>query len=202
MAAQEKLSNEKCQRLVDWAEPYENNWAKHDDLKYLKQVEIPIFGQVIDELEGVVESIITVIKRQKDYVHKHTEILISALWWQKNQKATHYLLVGKERIAAEEWLLTEFLPPKQPPCRSSELVCEFICEARKNAENMMTDIFICYDTQDKEIRDSVIKSLSRHAKTTWRHDYDIQKGDNYECSIEQGIEAADNFFYLSTFGSF
>jgi hypothetical protein len=93
--------------------------------------------------------------------------------------------------------LTEFLPPKQPPCQPSTLVCEFICEARKNAENMMTDIFICYDAEhDQNIRNSVIQSLSRYAKTTWIHDRDIQKGTDYGRAINVGIENADNFFYF------
>jgi hypothetical protein len=34
-------------------------------------------------------------------------------------------------------------------------MCEYICEARKNAENRMTDVFICYDEHEKKIRDSV-----------------------------------------------
>jgi len=92
--------------------------------------------------------------------------------------------------------LTEFLPPKQPPCQPSKLVCEYICEARKNAENRMTDVFICYDVHDKAIRDSVIQSLSRHAKTTWTHDRDIEKGATFGRVIEIGIENADNFFYF------
>ncbi|MFK5971465.1 MAG: TIR domain-containing protein [Candidatus Marithrix sp.] len=192
----EELSDEDCKSLADWAKPYANNWAKHDDLDYLKSFEFPVFGKNIDALDGVIESIVAVIKRQQDYVQLHTEILTNVLNWQQNQKATQHLLVGKERTAAEEWLLTDFLSPKQPPCVPSALVCEFICEARKNAENMMTDIFICYDTEDKEIRDSVIRSLSNHAKTTWTHDNDIQKSDNYKDSIEQGIETADNFFYF------
>jgi len=192
--AKEEVSDEECQRLVDW--------AKHDDLEYLKSFQFPVFGKTIDELAGVVESIKAVVERQKIYVHKHTDILTNALNWQQKQKATQHLLVGKERTAAEEWLLTDFLPPKQPPCVPSALVCEFICEAHKNAGNLMTDIFICYDTRDKKIRNSVIKFLSRHAKTTWIHDRDIQKSDNYEYSIEQGIESADNLFYFSTFGSF
>ncbi|MFK5894417.1 MAG: TIR domain-containing protein [Pseudomonadota bacterium] len=196
LAAKEEVSDEACNNLFVWAESYENNWAKHDDLEYLETFELPKFGEAVNELAGVVESIKAVVERQKEYVHKHTEILTNALNWQQNQKATQRLLVGKERTAAEEWLLTDFLPPKQPPCVPSALVCEFICEARKNAENMMTDIFICYDTEDKKIRDNVIRSLSNHAKTTWTHDRDIQKGDNYECSIEQGIESADNFFYF------
>jgi formylglycine-generating enzyme required for sulfatase activity len=194
--AKEKLSDDDCQRLVEWAQPYENNWAKHDDLDYLKTFDFPVFGQCIDALDGVVERITAVLERQKEYVHRHTEILAHALMWQNNQKATHYLLVGKTRQAAEEWLLTEFLPPKQPPCRPSTLVCEFICEARKNAENLMTDVFICYEVNDKDIRNSVIQSLSRYAVTTWTHDRDIQKGADYGRAIEVGIENADNFFYF------
>jgi len=194
--AKEKVSDDDCQRLVEWAQPYENNWAKHDNLDYLKTVEFPVFGEPIDALDGVVECITAVLERQKSYVRRHTEISSDALHWEKNQRATQHLLVGKERQAAEDWLLTEFLPPKQPPCKPSTLVCDFICEARKNAENRMTDIFICYDVRDKAIRDSVIQSLSRYAKTTWIHDRDIQKGATFGRVIEVGIENADNFFFF------
>jgi len=197
--AKEKVSDEVCKRLANWSKYYENHWAKHDDLDYLKTFEFPseIIGEAIDTLDSIVERITAVLERQKDYVHKHTEILSEALWWQQNQKATHYLLVGKERTVAEDWLLAEFLPPKQQPCQLTKLLCEYICEARKNAENLMTDIFICYDVDhDKDIRDNVIQSLSRYAKTTWTHDRDIQKGADYECAIKMGIENADNFFYF------
>ena len=124
--AKEKVSDSDCQRLVEWAQPYENNWAKHDDLDYLKTFEFPIFGESIDALGGVLERITAVFSQQKNYVHRHTEILTDALHWEKNQRATHHLLVGKERVAAEDWLLTEFLPPKQPPCKPSTFVCDFI----------------------------------------------------------------------------
>ncbi|MDM8559459.1 SUMF1/EgtB/PvdO family nonheme iron enzyme [Candidatus Parabeggiatoa sp. HSG14] len=195
--AKEKVSDDDCQRLFDWAQGYENNWAKHDNLDELKSIKLPVFGKAIDTLDSVAERLMAVLDRQADYVHRHTEILANALHWQKNQKATQHLLVGKERTEAEEWLLTEFSADKQPPCLPSALVCEFICEARKNAENMMTDIFICYDVEhDREIRDSVIQSLSRYAKTTWTHDKDIQKGAGYERAIEMGIENSDNFFYF------
>ncbi len=194
--AKEKLSDDDITNLAQWAQQYENNWAKHEDIEYLESHDLPVFGETIDALESVVERLTAVLSRQTDYVHTHTEILGNALHWQNNQKATQHLLVGKERIAAEEWLLTEFLGGKQPPCQPTALVCEYICEARKNAENLMTDIFICYDVQDKEIRDSVILSLSRYAKTTWRHDQDIQKGADYQRAIEVGIENAYNFFYF------
>ncbi len=63
--AKEKVSDSDCQRLVEWAQPYENNWAKHDDLDYLKSFEFPIFGEPIDALSGVVERITAVLERQK-----------------------------------------------------------------------------------------------------------------------------------------
>jgi hypothetical protein len=194
--AKEKLSDEDCFSLTEWAKPYENNWTKHETLDYLNQLELPVFGQPIDAMPGVVERVTAVLERQKGYVQQHTSILVHALHWQRHQKTNQHLLVGKERTAAEEWLLTDFLPPKQPPCQPNVLVCDFICEARKNAEHLMTDIFICHDTQDRDIRNSVIQSLSRYAKTCWTHDRDIRKGFDYECAIEHGIENADNFFYF------
>ncbi|RKZ75140.1 MAG: type IV secretion protein Rhs, partial [Candidatus Parabeggiatoa sp. nov. 1] len=92
--------------------------------------------------------------------------------------------------------MTEFLGGKQQPCQPTSLICDFICEARKNAENLMTDIFICYDAQDKAIRNQVVQSLSRYAKTCWTYESDIQTGADYERAIEQGIENADNLFYF------
>jgi len=34
--AKEELSAQDCQSLFIWARTYENNWAKHDELEYLK----------------------------------------------------------------------------------------------------------------------------------------------------------------------
>ncbi|RKZ43986.1 MAG: hypothetical protein DRR00_28920, partial [Candidatus Parabeggiatoa sp. nov. 3] len=196
LAGQEKLSDDDCQRLLEWAGPYENHWAKHDEINYLKTATIPVFGDSIDALEGVVERLTTVLERQTEYVHQHTEILAHARHWQNNQKTTQHLLVGTKRSAAEQWLLTEFTPPAQPPCQPSALVCEFICEARKNAENLMTDIFICASINDKPVRNELLGALSRYAKTVWTHDRDIQKGTDYQQAIKTGIENADNFIFF------
>jgi hypothetical protein len=148
------------------------------------------------EFDASFLGLVRTLEREKTYLHQHTNILAQALHWQQHQKATQHLLVGEERTAAEQWLLTEFLPPNQPPCQPTPLMCEFICEARKNAENLMTDVFICYDAHDKDIRNLVVQSLSRYAKTCWTHDRDILKGDQYDRAIEQGIEGADNFFFF------
>ncbi len=166
------------------------NWIyareKEDTAKPLAEWE------AMDDFEAAFAELTELLKKEKSYVEKHTEILWQALEWQQKQKQTQFLLVGKERQEAEEWLLTEFTPPKQPPCKPTDLHCQYICEARKNAENLMTDVFICYDTGDKDIRDKVIKSLSRHAITTWTHDQDIAQGREYARAIEVGIEQADN----------
>ncbi|MDM8565556.1 TIR domain-containing protein [Candidatus Halobeggiatoa sp. HSG11] len=195
LAAKEEVSDEDCQYLLDWAKKYENHWAKHNDLDYLKSSELPVFGENIDTLESVVERITAVLDRQTDYVHHHTEILVEALLWQKNKKITKYLLVGEVRLATEKWLSTEFKAPEQPPCQPIPLICEFICESRKNAENHLTDIFICGDTSD--ICNSVVQSLSRYGKTCWLRERDMQQDVRPEYAIEQGIEGADNFLLFS-----
>jgi len=182
--------------LFNWQAEYENFWHKHDDLDYLKSFDFPQFGKSVDDFDSVVESIIRLIEKQKDYVHQHTNVLLQAMAWQKHQCSSNYLPVGKERQAIERWLLTEFTPPKQPPCIPTVLQCDFICDARKNAENRQTDVFICYDTTDKVIRNMVIHSMSRFIITTWTHDKDIQKGTTFEQAIEEGIEQASNFFFF------
>lgn len=192
----QKLSNEDCNELYKWAAAYENTWHKHEELDYLKQNKLPTFGEVTDTTESIIERIKLVAEKQKSYIQKHTQLTLEALNWDNHQRLNNFLLVGKERQAAEEWLLIEFTPPKQPPCQPSVLLCEFIGEARKNAENRMTDAFICSASQDSSIKMKVVRVLLRHAITSWSYETDIQKGTPYEKAIRQGIEGADNFFFL------
>jgi hypothetical protein len=194
--AKETLTDADCNQLAAWARQYENFWHHHDELDYLHDHDLPLFGQFIDPLDGVVERVLTVLRRHQSYVQQHTHWLNLALYWQRHQRPTQALIVGKDRTAAEQWLLTQFDSGEQPPCEPPLILCEFICEARKNAENMMTQAFMCYDTQDKAIRDQVVHTLARHAITTWTHDRDIQTGTDYTQAIQQGIERADNFLLL------
>jgi len=195
--AKEHLSDDDCAALADWAQGYENYWHRHDDdWDYLCGVNLPQFGNNIDVLDNVVERIITVLERHCAYVQKHTEILGQALDWSRNQRVNRFLLVGKERQTAEEWLLTEFSAGEQAPCVANDLLCDFVCESRKNSENRMTDCFVCYASQDKAQRDRLVCGLSHYAITTWRHDADIQQGEDYELAIDKGIEGSDNILYL------
>ncbi len=194
--SKERLDEEACNKLAAWAQSYENHWHKHEDLAYLQTLEIPLFGETIDTLESVVERIELVLQRYQAYVAAHTEILAQALLWHKNQRATRYLLVGKERYAGQDWLLKAFQDGEQAPCEPGHLVCEFICEARKNGENMLTDAFVCYDVEDRPQRDAVVRALSRHAITTWQHDRDIRSGATSEQAILDGIAGATNLLYF------
>ncbi|NJO15865.1 MAG: TIR domain-containing protein [Thioploca sp.] len=194
--AKEYLSTEDCIELATWAQGYENHWHKHDNLEYLKTFEFPVFGKNIDSLASIIERMQIVLERHKQYVQQHTNILLETLTWERHQRLTRYLLVGKERLQAEDWLLTDFVAGEQPPCQPTDLQCEFICESHKNSFNMMTHAFICYDVADKAIRNEVVRLLARHAITTWRHDYDIQEGSDFARAIEYGIETADNFLYF------
>ncbi len=151
--------------------------------------------QAIDDFDRGISNLLALINYQSDYVRLHTEILIKAIAWERNSRATEMLLVGEERHQAEKWLLTE---ADNLPCEPSPLHTEFIAESKKNGENLHTDVFICYAEKDREARDLVIQSLNRKAYTCWTHHRDIQKGTEFGAATQTGIEQADNvLFFIS-----
>jgi len=192
--AREELGD--TQELQKWRDQYENSWKFHSQDQYIQDWKCPIEWKIVDDFEAAYQKIVQIVQNQAEYVYQHTNVLQKALRWETNQHSTNYLPVGKERQILERWLLTEFIPPKQPPCLPTHLHCNFICAARKNAENRQTDAFICYDTEDKAARNMVVHSLSRFIVTTWTHDKDIQKGATFEKAIEEGIEQASNFLFF------
>jgi hypothetical protein len=194
--AREEYTDKDIEAMFAWQTSYENSWHKHDELIYLQETKFPDFGRSIDNLAGVCDSLLRVIEKHKSYTIKHTEILLAALVWQQRNQITEALLVGKERKEADEWLLTEFVAPEQAPCVASDLHAEFICESRKNAENLYTDAFVCYDIANKVLREKVYKSLSKAGITTWIHHRDIAKSENYEEAINRGIEQADSLLFF------
>jgi archaellum component FlaF (FlaF/FlaG flagellin family) len=194
--ARQEYNNEDIKAMFDWQSNYENYWYKHDDIGYFKEFNFPSFGVSIDNIESVCESLIRVMEKHKSYTIKHTQILVAALAWQQKNQSTEALLVGKDRKDADNWLLTEFIAPEQAPCTISDLQADFICESRKNAENLYTDVFVCYDAANKDIREKVQKSLSKAGITTWIHYKDIAKSENYDEAINRGIEQADNLLFF------
>ncbi|NEO91603.1 MAG: TIR domain-containing protein [Moorea sp. SIO3G5] len=153
------------------------------------------FQDNTDDFEKSLDGLLQVIHHQSDYVRQHTEILVKALEWSRHQKQTNYLLVGEERKQAQSWLKVRFTD-QQPPCVPTDLHCELICESTKNANNLLTQVFISYADQDKLVMGKIAKTLMRQSFTVWTNKTDIQTGTPFQDVINQGIEGADNLVYL------
>ncbi|MEM1171574.1 MAG: TIR domain-containing protein, partial [Cyanobacteria bacterium P01_H01_bin.35] len=153
------------------------------------------FRENIDDFDKSFACLIELFKRHQDYVKQHTNILVKGLEWEKNQKQTRYLLIGKERLEAEQWLKIKFIE-EQLPCIPTDLHCEFICESDKNANNLMTQVFLGFAEGNKSIMEPIRKSLIREGITVWSSHADIKTGKYFQVEIEWGIAGADNLIYL------
>ena len=181
------LDDADCVAMTRWAQSYENNWHKHDDLSYLQAVDLPIFGELIDAPASIFECLDIVLKRQRTYVVQQTDLLLQALTWQAALYDSRYLLAGKARQAAEKWLLQQFYDGDQAPCVAGVLLCDFLSDSRKNAENLATDVFICGHVTDQDVQQDIFYQLARHNFTAWR-------AEPFQALT--GIEQADNFLYV------
>jgi hypothetical protein len=154
-----------------------------------------VYFRESDDFATSLEGLCETINRQKNYVEQHTNLLIRALEWERNQKQTNSLLIGEERQKAEDWLKTKF-SNEQLPCIPTDLHCEFICESVKNANNLMTQIFLSYSDKNRDIKEKIRKTLMRESLTVWTNKTDIKTGVAFNEEINKGIEGADNFIYL------
>jgi len=153
------------------------------------------FQEEIDDFDSSFEKLINSIRQHADYVEQHTQFLAKALEWKRNHQKNKYLLIQSERIKAESWLRVRFTD-EQPPCLPTDLHCEFICESTKNANNLMTEVFIAHADKDQVIREKIVRTLMREGLTIWTNKTDIKTGAAYQNEINKGIEQADNFVYL------
>ena len=153
------------------------------------------FREGIDDFETGFTGLINLLGRQADYVEQHTQFLVQALEWKRHQKQTSYLLIGEEKQQAEAWLKVRF-KDEQPPCLPTDLHCEFISESLKNANNLMTQVFLSYAESDKATMEKIRNSLRRESITVWTNKTDIQTGEAFEQAVKRGIEQADNVVYL------
>jgi WD40 repeat protein len=149
----------------------------------------------IDDFEKAFQGLLEILSRQQSYVRQHTLLLSKALEWGRQQKQSRYLLVGDERRQAEAWLKMRF-KDEQAPCTPSYLHCEFITESIKNANNLMTQVFLSYAEEEIEVMEKVRQSLRREGFTVWTNKTDIQTGVSFVEAIYRGIEEADNLVYL------
>ncbi|PIY12593.1 MAG: hypothetical protein COZ18_01705 [Flexibacter sp. CG_4_10_14_3_um_filter_32_15] len=201
--ARQQLSEDHINQLYNWQLTYENRWRKYEEVEFIKENPIPIFGKDIDSFEDGFEGIVKVIETQKEYVYLHTELLQKALLWASHRRQTHLLLVGQERQTAQNWLTKNFVAPKQPPCLPSVLHSEFITESKKNADNLMSEIFLCFAAQEKKQTEKIRKGLIKAGITVVLPNNSIhrenQKGfdaSTYSEEIKEQIAHADNFVFV------
>ncbi|HEY9602254.1 MAG TPA: TIR domain-containing protein, partial [Allocoleopsis sp.] len=153
------------------------------------------FREGIDDFEKSFAGLVDLFRRHEDYVEKHTHFLAKALEWERHQKSHSCLLIADEKQQAQEWLQRRF-KDEQPPCVPTDLHCEYITESIKNANNLMTQVFISYADADRETMEKIRRSLRRESITVWTNTTDIQTGEAFEEAIQRGIEQADNVVYL------
>jgi WD40 repeat protein len=153
------------------------------------------FREGIDDFEKSFAGLIELFRRHADYVEQHTHFLAKALEWERHQKQTNRLLIGEEKQQAEVWLKIRF-KNEQSPCVPTDLHCEYITESIKNANNLMSQVFISYADVDRATMEKIRNSLRRESITVWTNKTDIQTGEAFEEAIKRGIEQADNVVYL------
>ncbi|MBD2451746.1 TIR domain-containing protein [Nostoc sp. FACHB-152] len=148
-----------------------------------------------DDFEKSLADLTTLLHSHTDYVEPHTRFLTKALEWQRYQKQTSNLLVGEEIQQAQSWLKKRF-KDEQPPCIPSDLHGEYITQSIKNANNLMTQVFLSYSNQDRAVMEKIRNSLQRESITVWTNTTDIKTGEEFHEAIKRGIEQADNIVYL------
>ncbi|PSN17700.1 type IV secretion protein Rhs, partial [filamentous cyanobacterium CCP5] len=164
----------------------------HPELRKLNWLN---FRVGVDSFEQSLADLVNLFESHKTYVHRHTHLLVQALEWERQHRESRYLLIAEERQQAEVWLRQKF-GGEQPPCLPTDLHCEFITESKKNANNMMSEVFLAYAEEDTAMMEKIRRSLRREGFSVWTSSTDIQTGSDFQQAIEQGIESADNLVYL------
>ncbi|WP_020526437.1 toll/interleukin-1 receptor domain-containing protein [Flexithrix dorotheae] len=148
----------------------------------------------IDDFDLGMETLKNKIVENDFYNAIHTHLLLKALEWDKNNQRPAYLLFAQERIQAQKLLDSNRL--KDLPNPFSPIHCQYICEARKNAENMMTDVFIAYATEEEEMANAINHALMKNGITTWMDSQDVKGGVDFREAVQEGIEHSDNLLFV------
>ena len=153
------------------------------------------FREGLDDFDGSMAGLQAILSRQRSYVHQHTQLLVQALDWQRQQRQSACLLTGETLAAADSWLAQRF-KTEQPPCIPTDLHCELITESLKAANDQMIQIFISYSEEDMSIQEKVRQRLMREGFTVWINTVDIPTAADFQVAINRGIEKADNIILL------
>lgn len=156
-----------------------------------------LFFEEERNFERSFENLLSLLHSHREYIRLHTKLLLEALEWQSMNRVETELLAGPDRIQAEKWLATRF-EGVQAPCLPTALHAEFICESKKNAYNLSTEVFLSRAPRHQADVLQIRKALMMQGITCWAHEVDIKPGTDAEESTRRGIEQADNFvFFLS-----
>ncbi len=152
--------------------------------------------QDLDNFNDACSEIFKLIEKDREHVEQHTAMLLKAVAWQENHHSTMLLLEGEARIKSQQWLLREFPPPLQLPCKPTDLHARYICESRKNAENLLTDVYFCFHSTQRPLFEQLKGQLNRNLITSWEYQHDLRKGQTEAEAVEHAIERAGLFLVL------
>lgn len=174
------------------------------------------FREGIDDPDLALEQLVHTLEDRRDYVTTHTELLVSALTWDYNQRQPRYLLSGRRREAAEAWL-RQAIEENPPFAQPTDLHCDYITESTKYADDQLTQVYLCYADEDSDLKEAIRRQLDRVALveapttgpsnqvrrllqragfTVWDRKQDLASGDAIQEKIRQGLEGADSVIFL------
>lgn len=150
----------------------------------------------LDNPDIALEQLIATLEDRRHYVSIHTQLLVSALTWDKNQRQPHDLLSGRRRATAEAWL-RQAIDDNPPFSQPTDLHCEYITESTKYADDQLTQVYLCYADEDSDLKsDSVRRLVQRAGFTVWDRKQDLASGNDPQSTLRQGIEGADSMVFL------
>jgi len=147
----------------------------------------------IEDFEKSFDGLKNLLHQQKEYVKLHTQFLLRAIDWDKHKHSVKYLLTGKERKEAVNWMLKEF-KDEQKPCEPTDLHCQFITESKLYAENQLGDVYLCYDPSDIETRHIIFEQLVKKCITI-SENVEMNLNIEMQSSKMASSELAENFSY-------
>ncbi len=168
-----------------------SDWAYRKIIQKLNWI---FFRQEQDNFEAVFNKIKESLFTDRIYISRHRDYLVKAMEWERKGKSALHLLQGEELEEAEKWLRTT--PKRAAFCRPIPLQAHFICESKKNANNLQTEAFLCFASEDEVAAQAVGKSLERYGITTWIRKEDTRSSKPHKENSFKGIAGADNFIFF------
>jgi TIR domain len=165
---------------------------------YMRESCLPNQPQIdypaIDDFEKGFAGLCHLLENEKDYIYKHTKLLVKALEWERNKKTAAFLLTDQERVEADRWLRAEF-KGRQAPTTPAPLQADFICESNKFVAEGMEDVYISHALEDSDWKEKIRLELALNGVSSWLES-DIRAGAKLEEGINEGIEDASNLLFL------